>query len=122
MFHYMKEIGKYLKELKQKDSLTKQEKQKKRHYTKILQEAEEFLKELKEDLIRLKRYQYNNNKDLDYKRIIEIENVFDKIDEDYYKPIKTKSAFNDNHIEYESRGDKDTNLSLKDYLNIIEHS
>ena len=118
----MKEMGKYLKELEQKDSLTKLKLQKKRHYTKILQEAEEFLKELKEDLIRLKRYQYNNNKDLDYKRIIEIENLFDKIDEDYYKPIKTKNAFNDNYIEYESRGDKDTNLSLKDYLNIISHS
>ena len=42
-----------------------------------------------------------------------------KINEDYYKPIKTKDAFNDNYIEYESRGDKDKNLSLEDYLNII---
>ena len=43
----------------------------------------------------------------------------DKIDEDYYKPIKTNGAFNENYMEYESRGDKDRNLSLEDYLNII---
>ena len=40
-------------------------------------------------------------------------------DEDYYEPIKTKDAFNNNYIEYESRGDKDKNLSLKQYLNVI---
>ena len=28
------------------------------------------------------------------------------MDEDYYKPIRDKSAFNDNYIEYESREDK----------------
>ena len=36
-----------------------------------------------------------------------------------YKPIKTKSAFNGNYIEYESRGDKDKNLSPKEYLDMI---
>ena len=43
----------------------------------------------------------------------------DKIDEDYYKPIKTNGDFEENYMEYESRGDKDGNLSLEDYLNII---
>ena len=33
--------------------------------------------------------------------------------------MKIKGAFNNNYIEYESRGNKDKNLSLKDYLNII---
>ena len=28
----------------------------------------------------------------------------------YYKPVRTKGAFNDNYVEYESRGDKDKNL------------
>ena len=37
-------------------------------------------------------------------------------DEDYYEPIKTKDAFNNNYIEYESRGDKNKNLSLKQYF------
>ena len=42
-----------------------------------------------------------------------------KINEDYYKSTEIKDAFKDNYIEYESRGDKDKNLSLEDYLNII---
>ena len=37
----------------------------------------------------------------------------------YYKPIKTKSAFNGNYIEYESKGDKKRNLLPKEYLDII---
>ena len=48
--------------------------------------------------------------------------MFGKVDEDYYKPIKTKSAFNCNDIEYESKGDKgdkDKSLSLEEYLDII---
>ena len=45
--------------------------------------------------------------------------MFDKIDEDYYKPIKIKSAFNGNYIEYERKGNKDKSLSPKEYLNMI---
>ena len=41
------------------------------------------------------------------------------IDEDYYKPIITKGAFNNNYIQYESKGDKGKNLSIKKYLNMI---
>ena len=40
-------------------------------------------------------------------------------DEDYYQPIKTKSAFNGNYIEYESNGDKDKHLSVKKCLRMI---
>ena len=87
-FRFRKSIIKYLKKLEQKDSLTKQEKQKKKHYTRELQEALEYLKKLKEDLNRLERHQYNDNEDLDYKGIKQIENLFNRINEDYYKPIK----------------------------------
>ena len=38
---------------------------------------------------------------------------------DYYKPIKTKSAFNGNYIEYESKGDKDKNLLPIEYFDMI---
>ena len=41
------------------------------------------------------------------------------IDGDYYKPIITKGAFNNNYIQYESKGDKGKNLSIKKYLNMI---
>ena len=50
----------------------------------------------------------------------EIENLFNKIsEEDYYEPIKIKHTFEDDYIEYESRGNKDSNLTLEEYLNII---
>ena len=59
----------------------------------------------------------------DYKRLQNliryIENLCNKIDEDYYKPTKTKSSFDNNNIEYESRGDKNKNLLPEDYLDII---
>ena len=45
--------------------------------------------------------------------------MFGEVDEDYYKPIKTMSAFNGNYVEYESNGDKDRNLSLKEYIYMI---
>ena len=42
------------------------------------------------------------------------------IDKDYYKPIITRGAFNGNYIQYESRGDKGKNLSIKKYPNMIK--
>ena len=42
------------------------------------------------------------------------------IDEDYYKPIIAKGAFNNNYIQYESKRDKGKNLSIKKYLNMIK--
>ena len=58
--------------------------------------------------------------DLGYKGIRDIKDLFHEIDEDYYKPIKTNnSAFNDNYIEYESKGDNGKKLSLKEYLYMI---
>ena len=85
--------------MKKKDSLTKQEKQD----IMILQKPKKYFKKFKEDLNKLKRYQLFN----------------DINEEDYYKLIKTSGDFNDNYINYESRGDKDNNLSLEEYLNII---
>ena len=43
------------------------------------------------------------------------------IDEDYCKPIITNSVFNNNYIQYESMGDKekDKNLSIKEYIDVI---
>ena len=42
------------------------------------------------------------------------------IDEDYYRSVITKGAFNNNYIQYESKGDKGKNLSIKKYLNVIK--
>ena len=45
--------------------------------------------------------------------------MFDlSISEDYYKPIIVNSAFNNNYIQYESKGDKI--LTIEKYLSMIE--
>ena len=41
-------------------------------------------------------------------------------EEDYYEPVRTCDAFNNNYTEYESNRDKDKNLSVKEYLDMIE--
>ena len=38
---------------------------------------------------------------------------------DHYEPKKTASAFNNNYIQYGSMGDKDKNLSVKEYIDVI---
>ena len=38
------------------------------------------------------------------------------IDKDYYKPKLSKSGYNKNYVQYESKGDKI--LTLKEYLNL----
>ena len=46
--------------------------------------------------------------------------MFDlSISEDYYKPIIVNGAFNNNYIQYESRGDKDKILTISEYLDMI---
>ena len=54
-----------------------------------------------------KYYDYD---DVEYKEIRNVENLFNQTtDEDFYKPIRTISVFDNkiNYIEYESRGNKD---------------
>ena len=63
-----------------------------------------------------KYYDYDNTK---YQGIRDTVNLLGKVDEGYYKPIKNKSAFNDNYIEYESKGDRDKDLWLEEYLQKI---
>ena len=45
----------------------------------------------------------------------DIEKLFSNVD-DYYKPILVESSFKNNYKYYESRGDKDKKLSVKQYL------
>ena len=59
---------------------------------------------------------YPDHDDPNYEEIRDIENLFNKIMEDHYKPVKPKGTFNDNYIEYESRGDKDKNPSPQNIL------
>ena len=83
-----------------------------------IKRIERNLTELEENLSKAKKY-YDYD-DIEYNGIRDVKDLFDlSIDEDYYKPIITKSAFDNNYIQYESRGDKAKNLSIKKYLNMI---
>ena len=55
----------------------------------------------------------------EYRGIRDTGNLFEEIGEDYYKPTKTKSTFNDDYIECEGKGDNDKSLSPKEYLDMI---
>ena len=68
-------------------------------FTPEIKETEQSLLELEKSLSQLKKY-YDYD-DTEYQGIRDIGDLFDEIDEDYYRPIKTKSAFNANYIEYE---------------------
>ena len=57
---------------------------------------------------------------MDYFGLRDIENLFDNIDDsDYYKPTLVKGSFNNNYEEYEIRGDRNKNLSVKQYFYMI---
>ena len=77
------------------------------------------LTELEENLSKTKKY-YDYD-DIEYRGIRNARDLFDLlIDEDYYKPIIAKSAFNSSFIQYESKGDKGKNLLVKKCFNMIK--
>ena len=100
----IKEIRRNLYKIENKMNLSK---------TKI-KEIDQNLTELRENIF--KHNKYYDYDDLEYKGIRDIRNLFDEFDEDYYRPIKNTSAFNDNYMEYENNGDKNKNLSIKEII------
>ena len=71
----------------------------------MLKNIERYFKKFKKGLNKIKIYKYNITHD--------IRNLLNEIaKENYYEPIEIKSAFNASYIEYENRGDNDSNLSL----------
>ena len=102
-----KKIKKELYEIENKKNLSDKEKEK--NYDNLV--------ELVNKLNKKEKYKYHDRDDLDYHGIRDIENLFDADNnEDYYKPILVKSSFKENYKYYESRGDKDKKLSVKQYL------
>ena len=76
-----------------------------------------YLDELDKKNLKLDKYRYYD--DFEYRGIKNVRNLFKlSIDKDYYKPILVKSGYNNNYIQYESKGDKI--LTLKEYLTLIE--
>ena len=80
--------------------------------------AKKYLNKLEEKIYELKTY-YDYG-DLEYRGIKDISDLFDlSVSEDYYKPIIVKSVFNNNYMQYESKGDKDKILTIREYFDMI---
>ena len=109
---YRKEIKKELYEIEKKQNLSDNEKEK----------IYDHLVELVNALDKKEEHKHSDHDDLDYFGIRELENLFtndDDNDDNYYKPVLVKSSFKNNYKYYESRGDKDKKLSVKQYLYMI---
>ena len=52
--------------------------------------------------------------------LLEILGHFWNRKKDYRKPIRVGNFWNNNYIEYESSGDRNKNLSIKEYLDKIK--
>ena len=73
--------------------------------------------ELEKELLELEKYR--NHDGYEYKEIKDIKNLFKlSIDKNHYKPILVKSGYNNNYVEYESKGDRI--LTIQEYLALIE--
>ena len=76
-----------------------------------------YLDELDKKIDKLEKY-YDHD-DFEYKGIKDIKDLFKlSIDKDHYKPVLVKSSYNNNYVQYESKGDKI--LSIQEYLALIE--
>ena len=64
-----------------------------------------YLDELNKKIVKLEKYDHDD--DYVYRGIKNLHDLFKlSIDKDYYKPILVKSGYNNNYIQYESKGDK----------------
>ena len=76
-----------------------------------------YLDELDKRILELDKY--HDYDDYEYRGIKNIGDLFRiSINKDYYKPKLTKSGYNNNYVQYESKGD--TILTLCEYFTIIE--
>ena len=53
-------------------------------------------------------------------RIIRDNRTLFEQEDDYYKPKRVSNFWNNNYIEYENNGDRNKNVSLKEYLDKIK--
>ena len=107
---YRKEIKEKLYEIEHNENLSEAEKE----------ENDEYLRKLVRVLNNKKKCGLYDRDDFNYYGIRDIENWFDEAsEEDYYKPILVRSSFKGSYKYFESRGDKDKRLSVRQYLNKI---
>ena len=104
-------IKKELNETENKTNISDEEKER----------IDDNLLELVNKLNKKEKYRYHDRDDLDYHGIRDIENLFDADNnEDYYQPILVNSSSTENYEYYENRGDKDKNISIEQYLDMIK--
>ena len=84
--------------------------------TKLSKEQKKYLNNLIIDLEKKLKYKHNDFHDQNYIGIRDIAKLYNNFDNEYYKPMLTSSAFNNNHTEYEIRGDKNKNFTLNQYI------
>ena len=76
-----------------------------------------YLDELGKKILKLD--EYRDYDDYEYKGIKNIKDLFKtSINKDHYKPKLVNSGYNNNYVEYESRGDRI--LSIREYLTLTE--
>ena len=79
--------------------------------------SKRYLDELDKKILKLDKY--HDYDDYEYKGIRDIKGLFKlSIDKDYYKPVLVKSGYNNNYVQYESKGDRI--LTIQEYLALIE--
>ena len=84
--------------------------------TKLSKEQKKYLNNLIIDLEKKVKYKHNDFHDQNYIGIRDIAKLYNNFDNEYYKPMLTSSAFNNNHTEYEIRGDKNKTFTLNQYI------
>ena len=105
-----KKIKKEVYEIEKRQNLSNNEKEK----------IYDDLVKLANTLDKKEEHKHSDRDDLDYLGIRELEKLFDDIDDDNsYKPVLIRSFFEGNYKRYQSRGDKDKKLSVKQYLYMI---
>ena len=94
-------------------------------------EEENIIKEIR-NLFRLKKeLNYTEIKDLrnivrlekeiktiNNRILRDIKNLFEREEENYYKPVRVNSCWSDIYIEYGSNCDRNKTLSVEEYINI----
>ena len=82
-----------------------------------LNKTTKYLDELDKKILKLD--EYCDYDDYEYEGIKNIKDLFKtSISKDHYKPKLVNSGYNNNYVEYESRGDRI--LSIREYLTLIE--
>ena len=76
------------------------------------------LLEIERGINLIKKYKKINHGDKKYYGLKDIEHLYKDLGE-YYRPILAKQAFNNNYEFYTIRGDKNKELSLKEYIDMI---